>query len=70
MFLVMHNNPCEESMHNDSFPITFVHEMAGVISPGRCWVAFGNCRLFCADTLDDVLDEIYTRWNDERLLVG
>ena len=45
-------------------------EKPGVISPGACWVAFANERMFCCETIGELLTHLMIDWNDEQILVG
>lgn len=53
-----------------SHRITFMCERPGVISDGICWLAVHECWLYCGETLDDVLWQIYNEWQDDRHLAG
>jgi hypothetical protein len=47
-----------------------VHEKAGIISPGRCWVVIHREYLYCHATLPGLLWQMICGWKNDRHMVG
>lgn len=45
-------------------------EQAGVISEGEVWVCMCDCFMYTADTLEELVDVLNTKWRHESQIVG